>query len=211
MIKVEVDIDYMMLLAMILAFISIIVLLTWDVLYFARTILVVIWGRIFETSKNSDQETFIYGMCTTNDLDILFKHMNNAKYARELDFARIHFYDRTGIYNAIVKGRGTVFQTALIIKFRRTIPLFSTYKIVTKIMHWDEKSIYLEQRFISLSDNFVKAISYSKQAVVGVNAAEIVTSRMDKDVSYKFEITDEIKHFINFLDSSSATLRKKDD
>lgn len=75
----------------------------------------------------------LLGLCTTQDVDIFFKHMNNARYVRELDFARFHFYDRTGIYEEIVKVKGHVLQTASNIRYRRTIPLLNAYKITTKV------------------------------------------------------------------------------
>lgn len=45
------------------------------------------------------------GLCTTQDVDIFIRHMNNARYVRELDFARFHYYGLTGIYGK-VKARG---------------------------------------------------------------------------------------------------------
>lgn len=73
------------------------------------------------------------GICTTQDVDLLFKHMNNARYLRELDFARFHYYDRSGIYSVIVKrGCGAV-QGASSTRYRRAIPIFTPFKVVTKV------------------------------------------------------------------------------
>lgn len=57
--------------------------------------------------------------------------MNNARYIRELDFARFHFYGLTGIYGAIKKSGGGAVQGASSVRYRRTIPIFSPYKITT--------------------------------------------------------------------------------
>lgn len=73
------------------------------------------------------------GFCTTQDVDIFLRHMNNARYVRELDFARFHFYDRTGIYQNIKAVDGHVLQGASSIRYRRTIPIFSAYKVETKV------------------------------------------------------------------------------
>lgn len=59
--------------------------------------------------------------------------MNNARYVRELDFARFHFYDRTGIYANITAAKGHALQGASSIRYRRTIPIFSAYKVETKV------------------------------------------------------------------------------
>jgi hypothetical protein len=59
--------------------------------------------------------------------------MNNARYIRELDFARFHFYDRSGLYRQVLKMKGNALQGASTIRYRRTIPIFSIYKIDTKV------------------------------------------------------------------------------
>ncbi|KAK5643137.1 hypothetical protein RI129_006982 [Pyrocoelia pectoralis] len=211
MLKLELDIDLIMLLCSIVLASIIVLFLFIDIQYFVRSIFVLVWGRIFELRKKPDELTTIYGLCTTSDLDIIFKHMNNARYVRELDFARFHFYDRTGIYKAIIGKKGNILQSACIIRYRRTIPLFTMYKITTKIVYWDEKSVYLEQQFISLKDNFIKAVVFSKQGVVGVNASEIINDLLKKEDSYRPEKTEELEHFISCLDASSMRLRKKDE
>ncbi|KAB0798963.1 hypothetical protein PPYR_06849 [Photinus pyralis] len=211
MLKVELDLDLMMLLCAIVLAAIVLLFVLIDIQYFVRSIFVLVWGRIFEPRKRPDELTTIFGMCTTSDLDIIFAHMNNARYVRELDFARFHFYDRTGIYKAILGKKGNVLQSACIIRYRRTIPLFTMYRITTKMVYWDDKSIYLEQRFISLRDKFIKAVVFSKQGVVGVNAAEIVNKLLNKDDDYRPEKSEELEHFIKCLDASSMRLRKKDD
>lgn len=59
--------------------------------------------------------------------------MNNARYVREMDFARFHYYDKTGIYETITKMKGNALQGACNIRYRRTIPIFSFYKVTTKV------------------------------------------------------------------------------
>ena len=40
------------------------------------------------------QDSIIHSICSTHDIDF-FCHMNNAKYFKELDFARFDFYFRS--------------------------------------------------------------------------------------------------------------------
>ena len=42
------------------------------------------------------QDSIIHSICSTHDIDF-FCHMNNAKYFKELDFARFDFYFRSGL------------------------------------------------------------------------------------------------------------------
>ena len=50
--------------------------------------------------KSILEEASLYSICSTNDLDFNW-HMNNARYFRELDFGRIDFWMRSGLYKAL--------------------------------------------------------------------------------------------------------------
>lgn len=50
------------------------------------------------------------GICTSQDVDIFIRHMNNARYLRELDFARFHYYALSGLYEEIKKSKGGAVQ-----------------------------------------------------------------------------------------------------
>jgi len=181
-----------------------------DVNYFVRIAFTILWGRLFDKKKKLDEHTEVYGICTTQDIDIFFKHMNNARYVRDLDFARFHFYDRTGLYEEITKAKGHVLQTASNIRYRRTIPLFNTYKITTKIVTWDEKTLFIEQQFVTLSDGFIRAVVLSKQSTIGLNVPEIMAKLTGKDVSYRPTPPPELEDWLQSIEKSSARLRKKD-
>lgn len=92
------------------------------------------------------------GICFTQDVDLVLKHMNNARYLRELDFARFYFYDRSGIYTAIAKRGGGAVQGASTIRYRRAIPIFMPYKVTTKVH--DRYAFALPLLPISLSLSF---------------------------------------------------------
>ncbi|XP_066145158.1 protein THEM6 [Euwallacea fornicatus] len=198
-------------LAIYAVFITILLLLYvfFDVNYFLRVAFVMGRGKLFESKKRIDECTEIYGLCTTQDIDIVFKHMNNARYIRELDFARFHFYDRTGLYKEIIKANGNVLQTASNIRYRRTIPLLSTYKITTKLIFWDKTNLFMEQQFVTLSDNFVRAIILSKQSIIGINLPEVLGKLTGKDVAYRPTPLPELEDWIKSIEKSSARLKKK--
>ena len=75
----------------------------------------------------------ISGVCITTDVDTLLYHMNNARYLRELDFARVDFYERTGLYRQIRQKGGAVVQGACTIRYRRFVRPFSVFKITSKV------------------------------------------------------------------------------
>lgn len=82
--------------------------------------------------------------------------------------------------------------------------------MVFQLINWDEKSLYLEQQFISLSDGFVRAIAYSKQSTIGVNVPEIMAKLLQTDVSHRPAPPAELEHFVNCLEVSSNRLKKKE-
>ncbi|XP_012288204.1 protein THEM6 [Orussus abietinus] len=179
-----------------------------DVNYFLRIAFTIAWGRLFQKRKKIFDETVIYGICTTQDVDIFLKHMNNARYLRELDFARFHYYDRTGIYGAISKKGGGAVQGASSTRYRRPIPIFTPYKVVTKMIYWDDKNFYLEHQFISITDGFVRAVVLSKQSVTNlkVPVPEIIASVEPQ--AQRPELSKELRHWLESMEESSQRLKK---
>ncbi|XP_058804397.1 protein THEM6-like isoform X2 [Phymastichus coffea] len=119
-----------------------------DVNYFLRILFTIMWDRLFHRRRNIFEHTVHYGMCWTSDIDIFMRHMNNARYLRELDFARSSYYDRTGIFQHIKRQGGSVVQGATSIRYRQPITLLMAYKVTTKLIYWDDRSIYIEHEFI---------------------------------------------------------------
>jgi acyl-CoA thioesterase FadM len=69
--------------------------------------------------------------------------MNNSRYLREIDMARADFYERTGLYKIICNKGGGIVQGAATIRYRRFIKTFHRFNITTKIIYWDDKSIFM--------------------------------------------------------------------
>uniref|UniRef100_A0A1B6DD83 Protein THEM6 n=1 Tax=Clastoptera arizonana TaxID=38151 RepID=A0A1B6DD83_9HEMI len=189
----------------ILIFVAILYML-FDVNYFLRVLITVGIGRLFEKRKKVTEPTVIYGFCFTQDLDIAGKHMNNARFVRDLDFARFHFYDRTGLYGEMLRRRTDALQGATSIRYRRVIPIFTFYKVVTQIIYWDSKAIYVEQQFITPSDGFVRAVVLSKQAMLKVDVNEVIRT-LSGGKAIKPDMTPELDHWLKSIEASSERLR----
>lgn len=81
------------------------------------------------------------------DLDVL-RHVNNGVYLSLLDLARTDLMIRSGLFPAVRRRGWYPVVTAESIRFRRSLTLFQRFDVVTRVLGWDEKSIYLEQRFV---------------------------------------------------------------
>jgi hypothetical protein len=77
------------------------------------------------------------------------------------------------------------------------------YKIETELVWWDEKAIYLEQRFVTF-DGFVRAVAMSKQCITKVNVIELMKEFTDKRPNQP----EELKTWLEAIETSSKKLRK---
>ena len=106
----------------------------WDVNYFIRCIFTLGYGYFFQNKVKVTDKTSIYGLCTSQDVDIFIRQMNNARYMRELDFARFHYYARSGIYGKIKAMGGGAVQGATSVRYRKIISIFTPYRIETQVI-----------------------------------------------------------------------------
>ncbi len=90
------------------------------------------------------------------DLDVL-RHMNNGVYLSLLDIGRLDLMLRSGMW-ALLSRRGwypvVVSET---ISFRRSLELWQRFDIETRVLGFDEKAIYVEQRFVVGGEIYARA------------------------------------------------------
>ncbi|KAM7347780.1 protein THEM6 isoform 1-T2 [Cochliomyia hominivorax] len=142
--------------------------------YFLRMCLCVLLARFVKRKCHILESTTVSGICLTNDIDTLLYHMNNARYFRELDFARVDFYERTNLYRTILAKGGSVFQGAATIRYRRFIRPFHRFNIISRIIYWDDQSVYMEHRFIRPSDQFIHCIAICRQRFIDCSAEDVM-------------------------------------
>lgn len=127
-------------------------------------------------------EQTIEGMVLPHDLDYM-GHMNNSRYLRECDFARFHHYMRNGLFMASHKLGAKMVVGASTIRYRRSLAFREAFEIRTKVLGWDEKAFYLEQRFVSKKDGFVSAVMLCRQNVVKCSPETIIEFVCKRKVS----------------------------
>lgn len=81
-----------------------------------------------------------------NDLDI-FLHVNNGVYLTYADLGRTDLMLRSDVFKLIRQQGWYPVVAAETIQFKKSLRLGQQFTISTKILGWDERSIYLEQRF----------------------------------------------------------------
>lgn len=86
-----------------------------------------------------------------SDLDVL-RHVNNGVYLSLLDLARTDLMIRSGLMRPVRERGWYPVVTAESIRFRRSLTLFQRFHVETRVLGWDEKSFYIEQRFLRHDD-----------------------------------------------------------
>lgn len=80
-----------------------------------------------------------------NDLDFNM-HVNNGRYLTLFDLGRLDLTLRTGLWRVMLRRRWLPVLSTAAVRFRRPVGPFASVAILTRIVHWDEKWIYMEQR-----------------------------------------------------------------
>lgn len=155
---------------------------TLDVWYFLRGAYVFAQAWFQPRVRDMLAEQSIDGTVLPHDLDYM-GHMNNSRYLRECDFARFHHYMRNGLFMASWKLGARLVVGASTIRYRRSLAFREAFEIRTKIVGWDEKAFYIEQRFVSKKDGFVSAVMLCRQNVVHCSPESILEFVCKRKVS----------------------------
>jgi len=76
-------------------------------------------------------------------------HMNNGRYLAFMDLGRLHLVAQIGLLGIILRRRWGAALGAAEINFIRPLAPFQKFELVTRLVTWDEKYAYMEQRFES--------------------------------------------------------------
>ncbi len=109
-------------------------------------------------------ESTVRFRCWPNDLDTNL-HMNNGRYMTLLDLGRLDLLVRTGAARHAFRNRWYPVLAAGQFRYRKPLNLFQRFEIRTRIVSWDEKWIYIEQRMLRRGK--VVTHAYLKGAFVG--------------------------------------------
>ncbi len=75
-------------------------------------------------------------------------HMNNGRYLTVMDLGRLDFILRTGVLRAAIKMKAIPVLSAAQIRYRIPLHFWERYTLETQMVCWDEKWVYMEQKFI---------------------------------------------------------------
>ncbi|TMS09657.1 Protein THEM6 [Larimichthys crocea] len=175
-----------------------------DVWYFLQAAVVILRAWFQPPIRDITAEQTLTGRVTPNDIDMC--HMNNARYLRECDFARFSLYMRNGVFKALRALKATMLVGATTIRYRRALFLGEAYELRSRIVTWDDKAFFLEQRFVSTKDGLVCAVMYCKQSIIRSSPDKIMQHLCKRKVECP-EFPEDLQHWVNFISASSQALR----
>lgn len=138
------------------------------------------------------------------DLDINL-HLTNSRYLALMDLGRIELMLRTGMMLKVMKRRWLPVVSIASIRFRREISPFERFTLHTRILGWDEKWFYMEQRFETARG--IAAIGIVKGLFRGPNGN--VPSQALIDL-VEYEDVAEKSEFLKTLDAFEQQLKVTD-
>jgi acyl-CoA thioesterase FadM len=107
-----------------------------------------------------------------NDLDVNV-HMNNGRFLSVMDLGRFDLSFRTGLGKAMLRNRWMPLVGGVTIRYRRSLDPFERYELHTRLLGWDAKWFYLDQRFLKrggglAAEGVVRALFRGKDGNVPV-------------------------------------------
>ena len=81
------------------------------------------------------------------DIDVA-RHLNNGMYLSLMDLGRFDLLVRSGMWDLMKKHKWSPVVNNETISFRKSLQLHQQYTIESKIIGFDDRAIYLEQRMV---------------------------------------------------------------
>lgn len=108
-------------------------------------LMILFFESLFRKRLHPLSESILHLTVLPNDLDLNF-HMNNGRFQSVMDLGRLDLILRTGLMKHVFSKRWAPLVGGFNIRYRQSLKPFQRYRLHTKIIGWDEKWFYMEQR-----------------------------------------------------------------
>jgi len=92
-----------------------------------------------------------------SDLDEL-RHMNNGVYLSTMDLARVDLIQRAGVWSRMRAHGMYAVVASQTISYRKSLTLWQRYEIETRVVGYDERAVYMEQRFVVGGEVYARGV-----------------------------------------------------
>lgn len=112
---------------------------------FIRLVAILI-GSFFRPSLKPLDTSVLTLRVWPTDLDIN-AHMNNGRFLTVMDLGRLDLIARTPLGKTVVRFRWQPIVASALIRYFRPLNPFQKYRLKSRVVGWDEKWFFVEQRF----------------------------------------------------------------
>ncbi len=123
-----------------------------------RLVWLLLTGRQRTPLKNAGDLSSLTFRVMPTDLDISL-HMNNSRYLALMDLGRLDFMARVGLWPVVRRHRWTPIVSAIVIRYRRELRPFASFRLETRLVGWAEASVVMEQVFVLTSGPFAGQVA----------------------------------------------------
>lgn len=142
--------------------------------------------------------------CFPTDCDLNI-HMTNSRFLSFMDLGRVYLATEIGIGKYLFKKQWQIILAGLDITFVRSIKPFQRFTLISQVIYWDEKYIYMQQRIEA--NNLVCATSISRGLFLRDGkklTIEEIQAVID-DHTPQPEIPPEIQHWKDLIEMKKAS------
>jgi Thioesterase-like superfamily len=97
--------------------------------------------------------------------DVEVSRANNGRYVTIMDLGRMDYLARTGCLPTIVSRRWAPIVAGLTIRYRRSLVVLRPFELHTRLLWWDARFVYFEQRFVQ--DDATAAVAIVRTGLRG--------------------------------------------
>ena len=76
-------------------------------------------------------------------------HLNNGRYLTFMDLGRVHLIAQIGFLGKLLQRRWAPVLSAAEMNFIRPLKPLQRFELVSRLLTWDDKYFYIEQRFLA--------------------------------------------------------------
>jgi len=110
-----------------------------------RLVLVIVSALLLRPRLAPMEESRVAFRVWPTDLD-LNMHMTNARYFSVMDLGRTDLIIRSGLARTMLRNRWQAVLGASMVRFRRPLKPFQRYELVSRVLCWDDRWFFIEQR-----------------------------------------------------------------
>jgi acyl-CoA thioesterase FadM len=107
-----------------------------------------LWRALtMQAQPDGDGDSVLEFRVWPTDLDFNL-HLTNARYLSFMDLGRLDLLAQFGLLKPMLRSKWTPVVGAVMLRFRRGLDPWMRFSLHSRVLGWDDKWFYIEQRFL---------------------------------------------------------------